>query len=169
MEEQNFVIYIGIWQSLSIIVAIIVGVWYTATKLSNINTNVENFDKRLTGMEGRLDNAFGNKSPISLLPKGEIILEESGLKKYIDDNMTSLHVQCQNRYSTKSPYDIQKSAFDLFDKMDLQDLDSQIKTVAYNHGSSISTIRRIGGIYFRDKCLSLSGFKPEDLDKSKTK
>ena len=64
-------------------------------------------------------------------------------------------------------YDIQESAFECFDKLDFGEFEPKLKETAFKYGMSIETIRRIGGIYFRDFLLSENGFTPEDLDKPK--
>mgnify|MGYP001576060375 CR=1 FL=1 len=171
--EQNIIIYIGIWKVLSIIgvviTSVVIGTWKAASKLTSLETKVDGFEKRLTGLEGRLlDNAFGNASPISLLPKGQTILDESGLKKYIDDRKNDLLSQCKNTNVMKNPYDIQEASFKFFDQFNFGDFETNLKNSAYKNGVSIETIRRIAGIYFRDICLKAHGFSPEDLDKLKS-
>jgi len=160
--EQNIIINIGIYKALCIIGTIIAGAWYASHRLTKVETNVEGFDKRLTNIEGRMDASFGNGSPIKLLAKGELILEKSGLKKYIDDNFQSLKRQCGAEMD--NPYDIQNSAFTYFEKLDFGALEAQIKTTAFEQGVGLPVIRRIGGIYLRDLCLKEAGFKLEDLD-----
>jgi len=95
--EQDIVIIIGMYKSLGIIGTIIAGAWYISHRLTKVETNVSGFDKRLTSLEGRLDNAFSGSSPLSLLPKGEAILEESGLKKHIEDNKDQFIEHCGKR------------------------------------------------------------------------
>jgi hypothetical protein len=165
--EQNLVIYIGIWKALGIIGAIVTGVWITSKKLSRVETKVDMFETRMTNMEGRLDSAFASASPVKLLPKGETVLNSSGLKKYIDDKKNELLSQCKSKNEMKNQYDIQEATFKLFDQLDFGDFENILKETSYKYGMSIETIRRIGGIYFRDICLEENGFKPEDLDKPK--
>lgn len=167
--EQNIVFYIGIYKFLGLIVTAIGGVavssWYIGSKLGGVGTKVDNFENRLTNLEGRLDLAFASSSPIALLAKGIIILEKSGLKKYIDDRKDELFAQCCSKNSMNNPYDIQEVAFKFLDQLSFGDFEPMLKAAAFKHGVSIDTIRRIGGIYFRDICLAAKGFKPEDLDK----
>lgn len=170
--ETNLIIYIGIYKTLGIIATIIGGVgwgaWYSATRLTRVETKVDGFDNRLTNLEGRLDNAFASRSPVALLPKGQIILEDSGLKKYIDDKKEELLAQCRSKNEMTNPYDIQDVAFKFFDQINFEEFESSLKNSAFKHGVSMDTVRRIGGIYFRDICLTAHNFKPEDLDKPKT-
>lgn len=165
--EQNIVIYIGIWKALTLVAAVVAGAWYAAYRLGKVETKVDGFETRLTNLEGRLDNAIGSKSPIGLLEKGKLILEESGLKKYIDDRKTELLNQCKSGNSMSNQYDIQEAAFKFFDQYDFGAFNETIKSAAFKYGVSVETIRRVAGIYFRDICLAEHGFAPQDLDKPK--
>ena len=170
--EQNIVIYIGIWKTLGIIATIIGGVawgaWYASSRLTRVETKVDGFETRLTSLEGRLDNAFASGSPVSLLPKGEIIIKESGLKKYIEDNKEKLLSQCEKDDNMKNPYDIQETSFKFFDQYNFGEFEKNLKDSAYKHGIGMEVMRRIAGIYLRDICLKKHGFTPQDLDKPKT-
>ena len=42
------------------------------------------------------------------------------------------------------------------------------RLAALEDGINVATVRRIGGIYFRDMALLQARFKPEDLDKPKS-
>lgn len=169
--EQNIVIYIGIFKALGIIGTIIasvaIGVWRASSRLTKVETKVDIFENRLTNLEGRLDSAFAGGSPVALLPKGQMILDDSGLKKYIDEKKDDLLTRCKSRNMMMNPYDIQDSAFKFFDQLNFGDFETTLKSSAFKHGVSMDTVRRIGGIYFRDLCLAAHDFKPEDLDKPK--
>jgi hypothetical protein len=68
-----------------------------------------------------------------------------------------------------NPYDIQEGAFKFFDEFTFEkEIEDSLKLSAYKHGVSMETIRRTGGIYFRDICLNNAGFKVEDLDTLKS-
>jgi hypothetical protein len=96
----------GIWKALSnigvIIGSVAVGTWRAAARLTAVETKIDNFETRLTRFEGRLDNAFGSRSPIALFPRGMHILNVSGLKRYIDNRKEELLDQCRagNRPTT---------------------------------------------------------------------
>lgn len=166
--EQNIVIYIGIYKFIGVIGTLIVGTWYASHRLTKVETKITITENRIGALEGRFDKSFATQSPISLLPRGKDILDHSGLKKYIDDNKDILLEQCKSKKILSNPYDIQESSFRFFDEIEFPvELEEKIKNAAFNFGSSLEVIRRIGGIYFRDICLSKLGFKPEDLDKPK--
>lgn len=166
--EQNIIIHIGSYEALAVIVtvvaAIVAGTWKAASKLTEVVLKIDIFEDRLTSMEGRLDSVFAGASPLSLLPKGEKILEESGLKQFIDDRKEHFLEQCKSKAPMQNPYDVQHAAFQVFDELKFDEaLNEAIKTTAFNHGVSVETVRRVGSIYLRDVCLEASGFKPEDL------
>ena len=172
---QDIVIYIGIYKLLTLLAALIAGAWYLSHRLTKVETKVEDFgvtiqrfDGRLINLSGRLDKAFSSGSPIRLLPKGITILEDSGLKKFIDEKKDELLSACKQRSLMTNPYDIQQGAFKFFDEFKFdKEIEEQLKLSAYKHGVNIDTIKRIAGIYFRDICLNNSGFKIEDLNSSK--
>ncbi|OHA23889.1 MAG: hypothetical protein A3B11_02005 [Candidatus Taylorbacteria bacterium RIFCSPLOWO2_01_FULL_44_26] len=163
--ETDIIINIGIYKTLGIISTLVVGAWYASHRLTKVETEVNGFDKRLTGLEGRMDGAFSSASPIALLEKGKDILIGSGLKDYIDKNKDILISQCRSKNGMSNPYDIQTASFKFFDEMDFGDFDQKLKEAAYRYGIGMDVVRRIGGIYFRDICLNLYNFRPEDLDK----
>jgi hypothetical protein len=173
---QNFVINIGIYKLLTLLVALITGAWYLSYRLTRVETKVEDFgniisgfDGRLINLSGRMDKAYSSSSPISLLPKGITILEDSGLKKFIDEKKDELLSTCKQQSVMTNPYDIQQAAFKFFDEFKFdKEIEDSLKLSAYKHGVSMDTIRRTGGIYFRDICLSNAGFKIEDLDTPKS-
>lgn len=150
--------------------------WGTlVTKIGNIASSIKDkiepdlkdVRERFAALEGSLGKTFASASPVKLLPKGEQILNESGLKNYIDENQKILLEQFKSSCITKNQYDIQDQSFRFFDELDFGVFEDKLKKAAFDHGMNISTIRRIGGIYFRDIALLEAGFKPEDLDASK--
>lgn len=169
---QNFVINIGIYKLLTILTSLIAGAWYLSHRLTKVETKVEDFritiegfDGRLINLSGRLDKAYSSNSPIALLPKGATILEDSGLKKFIDEKREVFLPDCKKLGSMTNPYDIQQAAFKFFDEFKFdKEMEDSLKSSAYKHGVNMDTVRRIGGIYFRDICLTSAGFKVEDLD-----
>ncbi len=165
--EQNIIVTIGIYKFLGVIGTLIVGSWYASHRLTRVETKVDTFDTRLTNMEGRLDHAFAGASPVALLPKGQLVLVDSGLKKYIDDHKDQMLDNCKSKNTMTNQYDIQEAVFALFDNLDFGNFELKLKEAAFKHGVTLDTIRRIGGIYFRDICLEKAGLKPEGLDKPK--
>ena len=158
--QINWVYFLGL------IGALIVVAYYSGARFSGIETSITWIKESITKLEGRMDNTFASASPVKLLPKGVEILNSSGIKEYIDRNKEHLITKC-NFTGLKNQYDIQEKAFECFSTINFGDFEDKIKESAFKFGMSLETIRRIGGIYFRDILLTENGFTPEDLDKPK--
>jgi hypothetical protein len=133
----------------------------------NIRPDLQNVRERFASLEGSLGKTFASASPVKLLPKGVQILNDSGLKKYIDDNRAYLLDRFKRKCVMNNQYDIQEQSFKFFEELDFGIFDDNLKMAAHDAAMDIATVRRIGGIYFRDMALSQAGFKPEDLDSPK--
>jgi c-di-AMP phosphodiesterase-like protein len=163
--EQNIVIYIGIWKWLVIMAGIVSTAWYTAYRLGRVETRIEVIETSVSNINARIDNLYNGRSPIALLPKGVKILDESGLKEWINDNRQKLFDQCKANYVMKSPYDVQIAAFSFFDKIGFpSEFELKLKNSAFENGVSLENIRRVGGIYFRDICLDELGLDVQGLE-----
>jgi len=160
-------ITIGWEYFLGIIVALIGVAWYSNGRFTALETSITWIKDSITKLEGRMDNAFASGSPVKLLAKGIEVLEGSGLKTYINTNEAKIISSCSFKNNPTNQYDIQESAFECFDKLNFGEFELKLKEASYKYGMSLETIRRIGGIYFRDILLSKNGFTPEDLDKPK--
>lgn len=148
------------------IIGALVGVaWYSSSRFTAIETSIKWIKESITKLEGKNENAFEGTSPIKLLEKGESILEGSGLKKYIDENQAVLIRMCCDTAAHSTPYEIQEAAFTFFDTFQFGEFDTKLKQAAFEYGSSLAVVRRIGGIYFRDIMLQKYHYKPEDLDR----
>lgn len=147
-----------------------IGLFFVFKHTKPIRDSLQDIRERFARLEGSLSGTFKTQSPIALLPKGEEILNKSGLKSYIDTHSKDLLNQCKSANRMDNPYDVQEAAFKFFDKLELSnELENALKTTAFNYGVDITVVRRIGGIYFRDICLKEHGFTLEDLDKSTPK
>jgi hypothetical protein len=171
-------IQIGALQSLVGLAVILIGAGIAWGKLNTsvnnirldlndtIKPDLKDVRERFANLEGKTANLFQSQSPIRLTDKGTAILNESGLKSYIDNNIDMLTGACSERGGMDTPYDVQQSVFDFFDSFVFPtETENKLKTYAYNQGISMDSMRRIGALYFRDICLERSGFKPEDIDK----
>ena len=130
----------------------------------NIRPDLKDVRERLATWEGKNAGLYQAQSPISLTEQGVRYLEQSGLKAFIDEHHDALMQQVDHDRSMQSPYDVQQIAFEFFDELELPDsLEKKTKNFAFNHGISMDALRRIGGIYFRDLCLTAHNFRAEDL------
>jgi hypothetical protein len=165
MNTEPLIINIDWPYALGIIGALIGYAWHTGNRFGRIETSIEWVKEQLTKLEGRIDNAFGSASPVQLLSKGSEVLEKSGLKGYIDMHKDSLISHCSIKKGEANQYDIQERAFACFDGYDFGNFEEKLKEASFRFGMSLETVKRIGGIYFRDILLSEHGFTPDDLDK----
>ncbi|MFA6601773.1 MAG: hypothetical protein WCT02_02845 [Candidatus Paceibacterota bacterium] len=129
-----------------------------------IKPDLQNVRERFAALEGSIGKTFASGSPVSLLPKGQQVLKESGLMKYIDENKDALLAKFGSVCPMTNQYDIQEQSFRFFNDLDFGLFEESLKKAAFDFGMDIATVRRIGGIYFRDIALLKAGFKPEDLD-----
>ena len=114
------------------------------------------------------DPFFAAHSPVSLTEKGTEILNKSGLKKYIDAHKKDLLVVCDGKEKT-NPYEVQEHVFKIFSSKNIfsSEFYDKLKQFAFNKGTDIEIVKRIGAIYFRDICLSEFKMNGEDIDKHK--
>jgi hypothetical protein len=131
-----------------------------------IKPDLKDVRERFSALEGRMAGYTQSNSPISLTEKGEKLLKESGFKEYIDNNKDRLINLCSQKRGLETAYDIQEAVFDFFDN-ELKfepELEKQIKEYAYADGASMETVRRLGGIYFRDNCLEHFNKSAQEID-----
>ena len=166
------------WEYFLGIVAFLIGIaWYSGSRFSAIETsiqwlkeNVQRLTETVSELKNSADNTrakpvFETSSPINLTKIGEVWLVESGLKRYIDSRKDNLLKDCEEKKET-NPYEIQKHIFKLFDTLPFDpDFDGKLKKFAYDEGTTLNLLRRIGAIYFRNICLESFGMNKEDIDK----
>lgn len=157
--ESNLIINIGILETLTIIVAfsgtLIALAWRASGRLTRVETLIEGIDKRLTTLEGKTIGAFKSQSPIALTEQGLKMLEGSGLKGFVDDGFDELKKLATEGEDLETSYDIQTVAFDFFNELSFdQSFQKELKQYAFENGISMEVLRRVAGIYFRDKLLT---------------
>lgn len=163
---EGLTINIG-WEYFLGIIAALIGVaWYSNGRFTKLETIVELIQKALNiGFDNEKVKAFGQHSPVNLTEVGKKLLNESGIKDYLDSTKDEYLSLCKSKKET-NPYEVQSYIFELFDKMIFPaDIDEKIKKYAFDKGISVDILRRIGAIYFRDICLADFGMKKEDVDK----
>jgi hypothetical protein len=69
--EQNIVIYIGIWNALSIMVSVVLGAWYAAYRLGRVETKLTALENNVARLTGRVDNLYGECLPVNKPSKGK--------------------------------------------------------------------------------------------------
>jgi len=134
----------------------------------DVNKKIDEISKDVNELRVSAENKktplFASQSPVRLTPNGEKVLNESGLKAYIDTHSDLIN-KCKDS-KLSNAYEVQTFAFDLFDALDFdEEFDLRIKQYAYDHGISLDIIKRVGALYFRDLCLIDNGMPVTDIDK----
>jgi hypothetical protein len=143
------------WQYfLGILGSLIAIAYYTNGRFTRLETNFQWLADALRDLTIKAENvsakAFDAGSPISLTATGERLLQDSGLKSYIDRHRDDLTAQL----GVSVPFDlysVQDAAFRLFAGISLDEpLVRHLNKVAFKAGTSTDLLRRIGAIYLRD-------------------
>jgi len=168
---EGLVINISWEYFLGIIAGLILIAWYSSSRFTALETSMQWVKDTLHDLQVSTDNAssvapaFGQGSPVNLKPTGEQWLIESGWKEYIEAHKTELMQVCEEKRNT-NPYEVQKHIFKAFDVLSLDtDFDDKLKKFAYEKGTSMGIMRRVGAIHFRNLCLENFGMNREDIDK----
>lgn len=172
---ENLVIQIGWPQFIGVVVTVsgslIAIAWYSSGRFTALETSMKWVTNMLHDLKVGTENsnasapAFGSGSPVNLKPTGEQWLNESGLKNYIDTHKKELMDICEEKRGT-NPYEVQDHIFRAFDTLPLEAVfEDKLKKFAYEKGTSMSILRRVGAIYFRNLCLQNFGMNKEDIDK----
>lgn len=134
---------------------------------NEIKPDLKDVRERFAALEGRMAGYTQSRSPISLTEKGQKLLNESGLKEYIDKNKDRLLRACESKFKMETAYDVQEAVFDYFDnQLELDpEYEKRIKEYAYKDGAGMEIVRRVGAIYFRDICLKHFNKDATELDK----
>ena len=167
---EGLTINIGWEYFLGIMAALIAVAWYSNGRFTALETSMKWVKDALHDLKVGADNtsgpapAFGSGSPINLKPTGEKWLSESGLKDYVEIHKDELMKICEEKRGT-NPYEVQSHVFRIFDTLKLEPkFEDKLKKFAYKTGTSMSVLRRVGAIYFRNLCLDNFGMNREDID-----
>lgn len=166
---DGFTINISWEYFLGIISALIAVAWYSNGRFTALETSMGWVKDTLKELKISSDNAgnkaFASQSPLNLTKLGEDWLKESGLEEYINLNKDYYLNLCDEKKDT-NPYEVQKHIFSLFDELRFDSaLEDKLKKFAYDKGTTMAVIRRIGGIYLRNLCLEKFGMNKDDIDK----
>jgi hypothetical protein len=166
---EGLIIHVG-WEYFLGIMAALIGVaWYSSSRFTAIETSMKWVKETLGELKVNADNSrnpvFMSQSPINLNSLGQEWLSESGMKKYVEQNKEALYESCSNMLQT-NPYEVQKHIFQLFDRLNFKQTDEDhFKEFAFNKGTTMNVLRRIGAIYFRNLCLERFGMSRDEIDK----
>jgi hypothetical protein len=148
------------WEwALGIFGLLILIAWKGSARFTALEISMEWIKRTLNELKIAVDNAngaksaFGAGSSVDLKPVGVEWLVDSGLKAYIDENKQQLLDQCKENRSTNL-YELERHIFYLFDRYRFPaELDDGFKRFAFEKGTSMAIIRRVGAIYLRNLCV----------------
>ena len=160
------------WEwALGIVGLLIVLAWRGSARFTALETSMAWVRKILDELKVNSDNkassqpAFSSHSPVGLTSTGLVWLNESGLKDYIDLKSKDFLAQCIEKRNT-NPYEVQQYLFAFFSQVTLDsDFEEELKKFAFEKGTTIAVLRRVGAIYLRDLCLAEFGMEKKDIDK----
>jgi len=161
--QINWVYFLGI-------IGALIGVaWYTGSRFSKIETDLDWIKDIVRGLKidfgDKEIGAFKKESPVELSEKGETLLRESGLKGYIDERKDDFIQCCRSKNPGATAYDVQGYIFDLFDNFRFEtEFEARLKQYAFEQGVSLDFIRRVGAIYLRNMCLKAMDLSKRDID-----
>lgn len=104
------------------------------------------------------------KSPLSLTDRGNKLLENSGGKRFVDENFENLN-KLVDAKGSKTPYDVQESSKIVLEEMQGDDKFDSLKEYLFKEGIEIENLIVVMGIYLRDKILEGRGWSVADVDK----
>lgn len=138
---NDLTIYISWEWALGIIGTLVLIAWKANGRFTSLETSLNWLVDRIKDLKIDIDNvrnqAFQDNSPVVLTDKGTLWLKDSGLKKYIDSNFSSLKALCSVKKETNA-YEVQEHIFSLFDKMNFgKETDDGLKQYACEQGISM--------------------------------
>jgi hypothetical protein len=166
---DGLIIHISWEWALGIVGTLIIIAWQGSRRFSVLETSMEWVKETLhdlkTGADNASNPAYAVHSPVNLNSTGEIWIARSGLRDYIDLRKESFFKACEIKKDT-NPYEVQKRTFKLLDELEFDlAFEDALKKFSYEQGTTMSVLRRIGGIYLRNLCLENFNMKKEDIDK----
>lgn len=139
----------------------------------DLKRDAKDFNARLIEYCTKLDERTGNtvekfvrrKSPLSLTPFGEDLINAINGKKYVLDNKDRL-VELIKAKNPKSAYDVQEYARKVIEDLQTNDDFIPFKDHAFKEGLQLEFIIVVLSIFLRDTALPVLGFTPEQIDES---
>jgi hypothetical protein len=165
---NNIAVTISWEWALGIFGFLILLAWKSGSRFTALEVSMEWVKSAITDLKVHADNrltkgqAFIAQSPICLTPMGEAWLKESGLKAYIDARIAALLACCVGVRDT-NPYEVQQFVFSLFADQQLDaTFEDTLEKFAFERGTTMAVLRRVGAIYFRDICLAKFNMKTQE-------
>jgi hypothetical protein len=145
--------------------------------IHNLQGDIKRIDaqvSKISGIEQRLDSLWKSffsvsRSPMQLNERGLKVLEESGIKKIVENRFDKI-VADVKALNPQNAYEVQESITKIVEQYAQDDsLKDALQTGAFKSGVDIFTVLFSGSIYIRDRVLSALGFNVDDIDKYQPK
>ncbi len=104
------------------------------------------------------------KSPVALTDRGISFLNDSGGKKFVDDNFQEL-LKSVEEENPKTAYDIQEKSKDVIKSFEEDPRLNPLKEFLFKDGSTLADLIEVMGVYLRDRVLKEKNINVEDIDK----
>jgi hypothetical protein len=139
---------------LGIVGSIMALAYYAGVRFTRIDSDVQWLSEAVRDLTIKAENIssklFQNGSPLSLTFVGQLHLEHSGLKSYIERHKEELVRQLRGS-SRFDLYRIQDAAFRLLAHIPFDPaFERRLRKFAFDRGISTDLLRRLGAIYLRD-------------------
>lgn len=154
----NLVISVS-WEYFLGLIGTLIGIAYYANgRFSRVETSVDWLTETLRDLTIRIENlssrAFQPGSAVKLTYTGERLVEQSGLRPFIDANRHALLRQLSLGRSSDA-YAVQQRAFRLFAELRFDaSFEQQLNQFAFANGVSMDLLRRLGAISLRDLAIN---------------
>lgn len=103
------------------------------------------------------------ESPVSLTERGSAFLEDSGGKKFVDDNFGELLASVEVM-EPKTAYDVQEDAKKVVRALEDDQRLNPIKEFLFKDGSTLDDVFEVMAVYLRNKVLAHKNWNVEDID-----
>ena len=170
-----------------------VGNWISALLLSNTRELIARIDERTTYIQKDVDHmrmdlsdvrhkvndispkvdvlwkerVAPSHSPRQLNQSGLRILEQSGIRRIIDQYKSELLARVRGRHPTDA-YVAEQAALEMVNRLQefYPDIVDKLRDGAFRSGEDIGTVLLVGGIYLRNEIFPELGFTIDDIDRS---
>lgn len=103
------------------------------------------------------------KSPLALTERGIRFLNESGAKKFVDDNFRDLLQQVEGM-NPQTAYDVQEDSKSVIEKLRDDSRLNPLKEWLFKDGSTLDDLFFVMSIHLRDKVLENKNWNVKDID-----
>lgn len=136
----------------------------TLTEIKKDTFKIPILEIQVTTMWSRMYSE--NKSPVVLNATGVKILEDSGIKKIVEEKYDLIKDYVEKEKNPKNAYEVQEAVKEAVSALrNDASLVNRIEDGAYKSGTDVFAVLFIGAIYIRDRVLTDLGYDIGDIDR----